>query len=73
MRLMDARIHRANDDDGCGFGTWLHRDGRSDICDSTSTGVAARAIEANLHDIEQNRLAAQGSMPSCIRIELGYQ
>jgi hypothetical protein len=49
---MDARIHRANDDDGYGFGTWLHRDGRSDICDSTSTGVAARAIEANLHDIE---------------------
>ena len=41
--------------------------------DSTSTGVAARAIEANLHDIEQNRLVAQGSMPTCIRIELVYQ
>jgi hypothetical protein len=47
---MDARIHRANDDNGYSFGFGLHRVGRSNIFDCTSKGVALRATEANLHD-----------------------
>lgn len=59
---MDARIHRANDDNGYGFESWLHRDGRSNIADYTSTGVAMRVIEANLLGAGYSGLRPRGGL-----------